>query len=103
MKKQKLSLENLRVTSFVTDLNAGIKKTIKGGVQTQELPVCNPNETDAPCNAGTGLNTCGGPCTTTCDSGLRTCTRNTDPISVGVTANCDADTNQTVGCTVVCR
>ena len=39
MKKKKLSISQLKVTSFVTDLDAKQQETIAGGVGTQPPPV----------------------------------------------------------------
>ena len=43
---KKINLENLKVISFVTTISASNSKTIKGGGLTDELPACNPNETN---------------------------------------------------------
>ncbi|MEL7144915.1 MAG: pinensin family lanthipeptide [Bacteroidota bacterium] len=103
MKNKKLQLKDLSVSSFVTSLSHDIKETVKGGVQTQQLPQCDPNQTNADQCGPSGFNTCGGPCTTSCNSGLRTCSAG-DIIRIDQTAgrNCDADGNATLGCTVVC-
>jgi hypothetical protein len=41
MKKNKLSLDNLRVTSFVTDLDNAQKDRIMGGAESIVPAVCN--------------------------------------------------------------
>ena len=42
MKKQKLNLSNLKVESFITDLNQNKSKTINGGAQDVAMGTDNP-------------------------------------------------------------
>ena len=63
MKKNKLSLDNFKVQSFVTSLNEGTENTLKGGTgESAGLPceesvvVCDTEE--GQCNSGLGPN-CG--------------------------------------------
>jgi len=95
MRKKKLSLEGLKVNSFITNLDTNNSKTLKGGQETQQLPVCDPNQTqNPPCEDEIPSRI--QPCSGGCGTALNTCTR-----EVG-TINCNPGGNGTVGCTVVC-
>jgi len=43
-KKITLSLNDLKVKSFVTEMNAETKQKVKGGIYTIEFHPCNTNE-----------------------------------------------------------
>lgn len=98
---KKIKLENLKVTSFVTTINPVKSKTIKGGGLTDELPVCNPQETNA-CTASVDTD-----CITSTD--LPTCSNNGISmvrICAGTNnADCPrsgANAGTVVGCTQIC-
>ena len=43
MKKSKLNLNDLKVESFVTNINTGKSETVKGGFQGSNGTICNSN------------------------------------------------------------
>lgn len=97
---KKIKLDNLKVTSFVTTINPAKSKTIKGGDQTVDLPVCNPNESTE-CTDTQGI-TCTSTgdtdCTSTAGSIIRSCVESH-------AADCPrsgANAGTVVGCTQIC-
>ncbi len=95
---KKISLESLKVTSFITTINAGKSKTIKGGEPTFNLTECDPHETDI-CESDVEICQTDSPnCDTRLKSVVRIC-RGT------VNSNCPrsgTDIGTNLGCTMIC-
>ena len=97
---KKIKLDNLKVTSFVTTITPAKSKTIKGGGLTDDLPVCNPNEsTECTVTEGHTCNSSGDTnCTSNAGSIVRSCVESE-------VANCPrsgANAGTVVGCTLIC-